>query len=94
MSPSDEDYRKHYEIIEFCNAREVSIPKETVEFFKDGMDGEDINDLRISDVLERLREGLPVDIESEGDVMYGDGVFINVADIPKNVTRIQVYASH
>lgn len=90
--PDNDEFKKHLEVLQFCYDKGVSCPKETTEYFKGKIDGDDLEDYDYDYALERLENGLSVDIDDavDGDVMYDDGATIDLRKLPKGVDIIKV----
>jgi hypothetical protein len=86
--PIDGDvYRKHKAVVIACQAAGVPVPVESAVFFDDGEDRE----VTESGIRVDIRYGVRGAVT--GDVMYGDGAFIDLSKLPPGTTKIRVYAS-
>ena len=86
-SKESPEFQKHYKAVKFCIENELSFPKETSEFFAGKVDGEDLEDIEPSAILECLADGIEVDcsfICNEGETECT----ITVSEIPKEVDKI------
>ncbi len=87
------EFKKHAEAVEFCIARKLSFPAETLEFFKDKkVAGENIEDLYPEYILEHLKKGIEVPIPQKTDPRT-EQITINVRDIPKETETIIIELS-
>lgn len=84
------EYQKHLKAVAFCIENELSFPKETSEFFKGKVDECDLEDYKREYILEEIEKGFRVDLPMKGSAEYGDGIVINVSDIPKECDKIIV----
>ena len=87
-SKDNEEYKRHFEVVKVCIKNKVSFPKETSDFFKGKIGGDDLEDIVPDAILEYLKEGIEIDIPLVGDSEWGH--VIKVSDIPKEVDRIIV----
>ncbi len=83
------EFQKHFKAVEFCIENNLSFPKETSEFFKGKIDGDDLEDIKSLYIIEHIRNGICVDMEYETK-NYGEEIIINVKDIPEKVDQIIV----
>lgn len=87
---SNPEFAKHLKVVEFCIANEVSYPKETSEFFKGQVHGEDIDDIVPSqEVIDVIKDGLVVEIHDAMATEAGR-FYIQVDKLPKSVSVIRV----
>jgi hypothetical protein len=87
------EFLKHYKAVKFCIDNELSYPKETSEFFKGKIFGDDIEDFNNDDsLLKYIENGVQVDLPliELSDYEYK----IMVSDIPKHVDEIFVKLSY
>ena len=69
-----------------CDELKMDYPPQLVEYFE----GTDALEMR----NEYARnEALSVDIRVEGDVMYDDGAYIDLSELPEDVKKIRIYCS-
>jgi hypothetical protein len=88
--PVDSDaYRKHKSVVDACLDAGVPTPEESVAFFSNGRDED--REVTERGVLVSLDYGRVRAVE--GDVMYDDGAFIDLAKLPAGTTKIRVYAA-
>lgn len=83
ISPDDSTYQLHKDILKACARANVSLPKETAEYFGNSHPEEYL-----------LEEKLEIEIpfkEWENDSMHGYDILIK--DIPQGVYKIRVYCS-
>jgi len=97
----DEKFESMWHLLEVCHENGVSVPKEVHDYFEEGI--EDFWDLSISDPTwkeaygsataksEARRQMQEVSLYGDGDIEYGDGMVINLADIPSDVKKIRIY---
>ena len=90
MPDTDPEFNKHKKLALACDDANVSLPKETAEYF-----GCDVDDF-YSDLIE---EKLEIDlIKDEHFVIYTDimseGYEVDLTRIPKGVTKLRFYNSY
>ena len=89
---NSEEFQKHYKIVAFCIENKVSYPKETSDFFKGTLDGDNLEDFNNDYVLEKIKNGIEIDFKKTRDG-YGNEIRFNVSDIPHGVDEIVVTLS-
>ena len=84
----NKEFQKHFKAVKFCLENELSFPKETSEFFKGKVDGNDLEDLKSEYILKYLENGIevPLEFEEKYDFYYR----IKVSKIPSHVDEIIV----
>jgi len=87
------EFIKHYKIVAFCIENKVSYPKETSEFFKGKVCGDNLEDFKGSAVLEYLENGIELPLKTTGEIEYGEGLHIKISDIPKEADEIIINMS-
>lgn len=89
ISDDDPTYQKHKKISEVCMEADVSLPKETAEYF--GCGTEKLDEFQLDDMLS---EKLEIEIKTKE---WGDdgrsGYEIDVTKLPKEVHKIRFYNS-
>ena len=87
MPDTDLEFQKHKKILLMCKEAEVSLPKETAEYFGDDSPEE----YNLDEKLEiNLIEGTHYE-EWEGDMQQGFEV--DLSKLPKGVTKLRFYNS-
>lgn len=89
---NSKEFQKHYKAVKFCLENSLSYPKETSEFFKGKVGGDDLEDIIDDSILEYIENGIEVDLKTSGDV-FGNEIRFNVSDIPKSADEIIVKLS-
>jgi len=89
---NSEEFQKHYRAVKFCIENGLSYPKETSEFFKGKVDGNDLEDIVEDAVLRCIENGVEIPIETTRDD-YRNEIRFNVSDIPEGVDEIVVRLS-
>lgn len=84
------EFIKHQKAVIFCIENDLSFPIETSEFFKGRIQGDSLEDYTSDSVIEYIREGIEVELDSKDPDGYGNEYHINVADIPAEVETIIV----
>jgi hypothetical protein len=87
-SPESKDFQKHYKAVQFCIENQLSFPKETSEFFKGKVGGDDLEDLKPESILQYLENGMNVDMPIK-KTKQGE-YHIKVSEIPSEVDLIVV----
>ena len=88
LSKESKEFQKHYSAVKFCIEKELSFPKETTEFFRGKIDGEDLEDIKPDSILDYLGNGVSVNMHFEYLSEYE--VQIKVSEIPSGVDLIVV----
>jgi hypothetical protein len=86
-------FQKHLKAVRFCIENELSFPKETSAFFKGKVGGDDLEDINVKEILKYIENGIEVALPIKGGLV--DGYYrrsIKVADIPKEVDEIVIWA--
>jgi hypothetical protein len=81
------EFQKHYKAVKFCIENGLSYPKETSNFFKGKIDGDDLEDQDGNYILESIENGIEVDLKLSGDDYVKT---IKVSEIPKEVDIIVI----
>ena len=89
LSTDNSEFQKHYEAVKFCIEINLSFPKETSEFFKGKVNGNDLEDFNSNFILEYLRYGVNIPMKTSYNP-HGDGLIIKVSDIPKEAEQIVI----
>lgn len=85
------EFQKHFNAVKFCIENELSYPKETSEFFKGKVCGDDLEDIVTKAVLECIEDGIEIPLITS--LKQNGEIRIAVADIPKEVDEIIVKLS-
>lgn len=84
------EFQKHYNAVKFCIENELSFPKETSEFFKGKVGGNDLEDyVTPAAALKYIENGVEVPLKIKSDA-YGNEFRIKVSEIPSAVDEIVV----
>lgn len=81
-------FQKHLKAVEFCIENELSFPKETSEFFKGRVHGEDLESYRPEVLLNHIRNGVKVRIPTSENGQFGR--IIDLSNIPEGVDSILI----
>jgi hypothetical protein len=84
------EFKKHLEAVEFCIERNLSFPKETSEFFKGKVGGEDLEDIRSECILDYIENGVEIPLVT---IRQRNEIILKTVDIPKEVVEIRVTLS-
>lgn len=87
-----EEFKKHFKAVKFCLENELSYPKETSEFFKSRLDGNDLEDIVKKYIISYIKNGVQVPLKIQSDE-YGYEKRIKVSEIPKEVDEIIIKLS-
>lgn len=88
---SNLEYLKHYNAVKFCIENKLSFPKETSEFFKGKLGGDDLEDIDDDYLLKYIENGVEVDMTFR--YFKSSEVHIKVSEIPKEAELIIVKLS-
>ena len=86
------EFQKHFNAVKFCIENELSYPKETSEFFKGKIQGDDLEDISNEYILEYIQNGVEVPLKTTGN-KWGNEIRIKVSEIPSSVDEIVVNLS-
>jgi len=87
------EFKKQLKAVKFCIENELSFPKETSEFFKGKLGGDDLEDIKPECIVEYIEDGVEVPIPIHGDDLSYKKV-IKVAEIPSEVDEIIIQISY
>ena len=91
-SKERKEFKKHFNAVKFCIENGLSYPKETSEFFKGKIHGDDLEDISNEYILEHIQNGVEVPLKTTGD-KWGNEIRIKVSEIPSSVDEIVVKLS-
>jgi hypothetical protein len=91
-STESKEFQKHYNAVKFCVENGLSYPKETSDFFKGKIGGDDLEDIEEEGILEYIQNGVEVPLKTTGD-KWGNEVRIKVSEIPAEADLIIVRLS-
>lgn len=91
-SRENKEFLKHYEAVKFCILHKLSFPKETSEFFKGHMGGDDLEDVTDRYIMSILENGIELDLKSTAD-SFGNEIKVMVSDIPAEAEYLIVRLS-
>ena len=91
-SSDNAEFKKHYSAVEFCIKNDLSFPKETSEFFRGKVNGDDLEDYDKKYILQNIENGIEEELILHGED-YGYTKTIYVSEIPKNVDKIIIKLS-
>ncbi len=87
-SAANPEFQKHFKAVGFCLENKLSFPKETSDFFKGKVNGEDLENINPDNILRYLQNGMEVSLPCER-IGYNE-VIIKVSDIPASADKIIV----
>ena len=90
-SKENPEFKKNLEAVKFCIQNHLSFPKETSEFFKGKLAGDDLEDINPDSILKYIENGVEVDMTFR--YFKSSEVHINVSEIPKEAEVIIVKLS-
>ena len=88
-SKESKEFQKHFNAVKFCIENGLSYPKETSDFFKGKIHGDDLEDISNEYILEHIQNGVEVPLNTTGD-KWGNEIRIKVSEIPSSVDEIVV----
>jgi hypothetical protein len=91
-SKESKEFQKHFNAVKFCIENGLSYPKETSEFFKGKIHGDDLEDISNEYILEHIQNGVEVPLNTTSD-KWGNEIRIKVSEIPSSVDEIVVKLS-
>ena len=91
-SKESKEFQKHFNAVKFCIENGLSYPKETSEFFKGKIHGDDLEDISNEYILEYIQNGIEVPLNTTGG-KWGNEIRIKVSEIPSSVDEIVVKLS-
>lgn len=91
-SKESKEFQKHFNAVKFCIENGLSYPKETSEFFKGKIHGNNLEDISNEYILEHIQNGVEVPLNTTGDKL-GNEIRIKVSEIPSSVDEIVVKLS-
>ena len=91
-STESKEFQKHFNAVKFCIENGLSFPKETSEFFKGKVGGDDLEDIKKEYIIEYIQNGIEVDLKTTSD-RWGNEIRIKVSEIPSEVDLIIVKLS-
>jgi len=91
-SKESKEFQKHFNAVKFCIENGLSYPKETSEFFKGKIHGDDLENISNEYILEHIQNGVEVPLKTTGD-KGGNEIRIKVSEIPSSVDEIIVKLS-
>ena len=83
----DPTFNKHLSAVRFCIQNNLSLPKETSEFFRGKVYGEDPENYVGKHLIEHLKNGVEIPLTLHSDP-YGATIRIKVSEIPEGVSEI------
>jgi hypothetical protein len=91
-SKESKEFQKHFNAVKFCIENGLSYPKETSEFFKGKIHGDDLEDISNEYILEHIQNGVEVPLNTTGN-KWGNEIRIKVSEIPSSADEIVVKLS-
>lgn len=91
-SKESKEFQKHYNAVKFCIENELSFPKETSDFFKGKIGGDNLEDVKPEAIIKYIENGVSMPIPLE----YSDNqskIYIRVKEIPVGCDLILVSLS-
>lgn len=84
---------RHYNVVKACIENNIDFPEQTKEFFRGKIElCADLEDYKQAAILGVLHNGIQIPLAMTTDT-YNSSITIDVASIPKEVTKIVVTAS-
>ena len=91
-STENKEFQKHFNAVNFCIENKLSFPKETSEFFKGKLGGEDLESIRTDCIIKYIENNVEIPLETTNN-KYGNEIRIKVSEIPSSVDEIVVNLS-
>ncbi len=92
-SKESKEFQKHYKAVAFCIENGLSYPKETSEFFKGKIHGDDLEDYSKEHILESIENGVEVKLPLNENRNNGE-IKIKISDIPSEVDVLVIKMSY
>jgi len=89
-SKESKDFQKHFNAVKFCIENKLSFPKETSEFFRGKVGGEDLESIRPESIIKHIENGITMPMPLE---YLEDKIYIRVKEIPVGCDLILVSLS-
>ena len=89
-STENQIFQKHLKAVKFCIENELSFPKETSEFFKGKLGGDNLEDFKPTSILRYIENGVEVPIKVRSLGFNGCEYEIKTSDIPSEVNVIKI----
>lgn len=86
------EFRKHFEVVSVCLKYGVDVPAESKEFFN--WDEFEFDEMESEDVLEKIANGIPIEIKTHPIDKWGNGDIIKISELPKGVDEIHIKMEH
>ena len=85
------EFKKHLGAVEYCIKHGLSFPKETSEFFKGQVGGDDLEDVKPEAIMKYIERGIEIPISREVITHYNDrSMSIEIKKLPATVDEILV----
>lgn len=81
------EFQKHFNAVKFCIENELSFPKETSDFFKGKVSGENLEDISRDYIIGYIKNGIEIPLPIIGGTFDNEKKII-VSEIPKEVDSI------
>jgi hypothetical protein len=88
-STESKEFQRHFKAVNFCIENNLSYPKETSEFFKGKVGGENLENIRTDHIIEYIKNGVEIPLKTTRD-KYVNAIRIKVSEIPPEVDLIIV----
>jgi hypothetical protein len=82
------EFQKHLKAVKFCIENDLSFPKETSEFFKGKVGGDNLEDIKRDCILSYIENGVEVFMNLTSYMEDFQEFHIKVSDIPKEASLI------
>jgi hypothetical protein len=86
-STENKEFQKHFKAVKFCIENELSFPKETSEFFKGKLSGNNLEDIDPDYIIKYIENGVERKLKTTND-QHENEIRIKVSEIPKEVDLI------
>jgi len=90
---NSKEFQKHFKAVLFCHENQLSYPKETSDFFKGKVDGNDLEDIGTDYIIDYIKDGVQVPLRVNHVGGSGNELRISISDIPKEVDELVIKLS-
>ena len=84
-STENKEFQRHFNAVNFCIENKLSFPKETSEFFKGKLGGNDLEDIKPEYIIGYIKNGVEVPLKT---ICEFHSCRIKVSEIPPEVDLI------
>lgn len=85
--------REVADLVVRCRSLALKPPEEAIKFLGDGIYHTTVDEMVRASVDVDLKHDLKIDGLVDGDIEYGDGIFIDLSKLPADIKKIRIYQS-